>query len=75
MKKLSRSIVAAAALATTLSAPAAYASLIGQTLTHACPQCAPPYSQAFVVTEGLGPELSPFGQWDLDVEASTVKLT
>jgi hypothetical protein len=54
---------------------AANASLIGQTLTHGCAQCVPPYSQSFVVTQGTGPELSPFDQWALDVEASTVRVT
>jgi hypothetical protein len=54
---------------------AAHASLVGQTLTHGCPQCVPLYSQSFVVTAGLGPELTPFNQWSLDVEASTIKFT
>lgn len=58
-----------------LAGSAANASLIGQTLTHGCPQCAPPFSQSFVVTQGLGPELSPFGQWSLDVEANTIRIT
>jgi hypothetical protein len=56
------------------AAPAAHASLIGQTLTHGCAQCAPPYSQSFVVNGG-GPELTPFNQWALDVQADTVRIT
>ncbi len=50
------------------------ASLIGQLLTHECPQCGPPYSQAFVVLQG-NPELQPFGQWEVDVEATTIRIT
>ena len=64
-----------AACAVLLTPFAANADLIGQTLTHACPQCGPPYSQIFVVTDGLGPELTPFGQWELDVEASSIMVT
>jgi hypothetical protein len=66
---------ALAGLAATLAfSTAAHANLIGQTLTHQCPECGPPYSQQFVVLEGA-PELSPFGQWTLDVEASTIRIT
>ena len=64
-----------ALLAVLLSPMAANADFIGQTLIHECPQCGPPYSEAFLVTDGLGPELTPFGQWELDVEASTIMVT
>ncbi len=60
-------------LALTVSATAR-ASLIGQLLTHECPNCVPTYSQQFTVVEG-SPELTPFGQWQLDVEASSIKIT
>lgn len=58
-----------------LGAPlAANATLIGQTLTHGCALCGPAYSEQFVVQQGV-PELAPFDQWSLDVEASTIKIT
>jgi len=53
---------------------AAEASLIGQNLTHQCPQCGPPYSESFIVVQG-SPELQPFDQWEVDVEATTIRIT
>jgi hypothetical protein len=70
-----RLVTAAAFGILSLSGSAANASLVGQTLTHGCPQCGPPFSQSFVVTQGLGPELTPFSQWAIDVEADTVRIT
>ena len=67
--------VAALTVAAVLASSTAQASLIGQTLVHQCPQCQPPYSQTFLVTDGLGPELTPFNQWALDVEADTIRVT
>lgn len=67
--------VVALTVAALLASAGAQASLIGQTLVHQCPQCQPPYSQSFVVTDGLGPELTPFNQWALDVEADTIQVT
>jgi hypothetical protein len=75
MRSLSR-IAAVVVFATfALAGPsAAEASLIGQLLTHQCPQCGPPYSEAFVVVQG-SPELQPFDQWEVDVEATTIRIT
>ncbi|RMF07932.1 MAG: hypothetical protein D6763_11260 [Alphaproteobacteria bacterium] len=52
----------------------ANASLIGQQLTFECTNCAPPFSEPFIVTEGLGPELSFFDAVTIDVEASSLRL-
>jgi len=67
-------VAAAIVVASVGLSTSAQASLIGQTLTHEVPQSAPPFSQSFLVTQGLGPELTPFGQWTLDVEADTVVI-
>lgn len=75
MPSLTRIAAIAVFAAIALASPsAADASLIGQNLTHQCPQCGPPYSQAFVVVQG-SPELQPFGQWEVDVEAATIRIT
>jgi hypothetical protein len=75
MKNVARLLVMISAIAVVLIPNRASATLIGQTLTFECPECTPFYSQSFLVTEGLGPELTPFGQWSVDVEATTVDIT
>lgn len=52
----------------------ANASLIGQDVTFECTNCGPPTNDTFTVTEGLGPELTLFNQFAIDVEAYSLKL-
>jgi hypothetical protein len=52
----------------------AQAGLIGKTVTHQCPECGPPLSVNFVPFVG-GPEITPFGQDEIDVEDFSIKAT
>ena len=43
-------------------------------MRHQCPECFPPFDQTFVVLDGAS-ELTPFGQWVVDVEESSIRVT
>ena len=51
-----------------------YAGLIGNEINFQCPECGPPYDQSFTALAGVA-EISPFDQWHVDVEDSSLKIT
>jgi len=57
------------AVAFGIAAPAR-ASLVGDLVTFQCPNCGPATSDDFIVLAGGGPELTLFGQFEIDVEDS-----
>ncbi len=50
------------------------ATLIGDEVQFECTNCGPPTNDVFIVTAGLGPELSLFNQFTVDVEANTLRI-
>jgi len=52
---------------------AAYATLVRDTVNFQCTNCGPPTNDTFVVLEGA-PELNLFGQLQVDVEASSLRI-
>lgn len=64
----------AAFLLTALMMVPAQASLIGTDVRHRCPQCGPAFDQTFTVLEGM-PEITPFDQYEIDVEAESIRVT
>lgn len=62
-------------MAAALAPPVAAApSLVGDQVNFQCTNCVPPTSDNFIVANG-GPELTLFGQFAVDVEAQSMRIT
>ncbi|MEW5756193.1 MAG: PEP-CTERM sorting domain-containing protein [Pseudomonadota bacterium] len=51
----------------------ASAGLIGNDVNFQCPECGPPYNQTFTAVLG-GPELTPFNQFEVNVEDDFLRV-